>query len=69
MRRYTVFAVLLAILGSLIALLVQASALDSGNLFDRTRNTLGDTRYGTRWFVRIGLLFAYGIHLQWMAWW
>lgn len=69
MRRYTTVAVMIAILGSLFALMVQASALTDGNFLDKIRITLGDTRYGTLWFARIVLLFAYGLLLQWLAWW
>lgn len=68
-RRYTSVAIIVALLGDLSALAVQAASLTEGSLIERVRSTLGDTRYGELWYLRIALLLALGITLQWAAWW
>ena len=69
MKRYAQGAFVLAILGSVFALLVQAMALSQGTFFDKVMNTLGQTRYGSLWLTRIGLFAALGLMLSACAWW
>lgn len=69
MRRYTTLAIVFAVLGDLFALAVQAASLPDGTLVERMRSTLGDTRYGELWYLRLALLLVLGITLQWAAWW
>ncbi len=69
MRRYTTIAIVIAVLGDLFALAVQAASLTEGSLIERIRSTLGETRYGELWYLRIALLLALAVTLQWAAWW
>jgi copper transport protein len=69
MRRFAFAAIGLAIGGDLFAIAVQAASLTDGSLIERIRATLGDTRYGEWWYVRVGILLALLIALQWVAWW
>ena len=69
MRRYTLIACILAILGSVFALLVQAMSLSNGTFFDKLMNTLGQTRFGKLWVLRIGLIVLEGLILSACAWW
>ena len=69
MKRYAQVAFALAVLGSLVALLVQATTLSEGTFFDKVMNTLGQTRYGSLWLTRIGLFAALGLMLSACAWW
>jgi copper transport protein len=69
MRVYTAVAVAVALVGDIFAIAVQAASLTEGSLFERIRSTLGDTRYGELWYLRIALLLALAITLQWTAWW
>ncbi|MGC4107425.1 MAG: copper resistance protein CopC [Thermomicrobiales bacterium] len=69
MKRYTQVAFLLAVLGSVFALLVQAMSLTQGTFFDKVMNTLGQTRYGSLWLTRVGLFAALGLMLSACAWW
>jgi copper transport protein len=69
MRRYVAFAVVVAILGSLYALLVQAWSLPDGTFLDKVINTLGQTRYGHLWLARIGLVMGLGLVLAACGWW
>ncbi len=68
-RRFAMAAIALALAGNVVALLVQASALDEGNLLDDIATTVRDTRYGHLWLLRIGLVLVYAYALQWVAWW
>jgi copper transport protein len=69
MRRYTSAAIAVALIGDIFAIAVQAASLTDGSLLDRIRSTLGDTRYGELWYVRVALLLALALTLQWVAWW
>jgi copper transport protein len=69
MRRYTTIAILVALLGDIFAIAVQAASLTEGSLLERIRSTLGDTRYGELWYLRVALLLALAVSLQWTAWW
>lgn len=69
MQWFALAAIALALVGNVFAIAVQASSLPDGTLLERIRSTLGDTRYGELWYLRVALLLAYGIVLQWMAWW
>lgn len=69
MRMYTTIAIVVALLGDVFAIAVQAAALTEGSLVERIRSTLGDTRYGELWYLRIALLLALALTLQWAAWW
>lgn len=69
MKRYALIAAALALLGSLFALVVQALALTSGTFFDKLMNTVGQTRFGHLWLLRIGLIMLYGLVLSACAWW
>ncbi len=69
MQRYALIALAAAALGSIYALLVQAAVLDEGSYFDKVANTVGQTRYGKLWLIRMGLLFLYAIVLAACAWW
>lgn len=69
MRRYVKIAVTLAIAGSVAALVVQSLALTDGPLLDKTINTLGQTRYGQLWLVRVGLIAVLAVVLAATGWW
>jgi len=69
MRRYALIACILAILGSVFALLVQALSLSNGTFFDKLMNTAGQTRFGKLWLLRIGLIVLEGLILSACAWW
>ena len=69
MRRYALIACIFAILGSAFALLVQALSLSNGTFFDKLMNTIGQTRFGKLWLLRIGLIILEGLILSACAWW
>ncbi|MGB3328780.1 MAG: copper resistance protein CopC [Thermomicrobiales bacterium] len=69
MKRHAQIAFALAVLGSVFALLIQATTLEQGTFFDKVMNTLGQTRYGSLWLTRIGLFAALGLMLSACAWW
>ncbi len=63
-------AVLLAIAGSIFALLVQAAGMTDGGGFGRAlADTLTGTRYGRLWQLRIGLFLGFAAVLLACAWW
>ncbi|MDQ3045464.1 MAG: copper resistance protein CopC, partial [Chloroflexota bacterium] len=64
-QRFAVWAIGVALLGSVAALLVQAATLESpgASYLDQLQTTLGDTRYGWLWLIRIVALLTYGIVL------
>jgi copper transport protein len=68
-HRYILVAAILAIAGSVFALLVQASTLTDGSPLDKVINTLGQTRYGKLWLLRVGLLLCLGLVLPACGWW
>jgi copper transport protein len=69
MRRFVKAAVVLAIGGSVFALVVQSLTIPEGTLLDKVINTLGQTRYGHLWLVRLGLIAALGMVLAACGWW
>jgi len=69
MRRYAVIAFILALLGSAFALVVQSLSLSDGTFFDKLMNTVGQTRFGRLWLLRIGLIVLEGLILSASAWW
>src|SRR5690606_28962405 len=69
MRRFALWATVLAAAGSIYALVVQAMTLTDGTLLDRVVNTLGQTRYGHLWLVRFGLIVGLGLVLAACGWW
>jgi putative copper export protein/methionine-rich copper-binding protein CopC/mono/diheme cytochrome c family protein len=69
MRRFVKVAVVLAIAGSVFALVVQSLTIPDGTLFDKVISTLGQTRYGHLWLVRLGLIAVLGMVLAACGWW
>lgn len=69
MRRFVRIAVILAVFGSVLALLVQSLAILDGTILDKVISTLGQTRYGRLWLVRIGLIAVLGVVLAACGWW
>ena len=67
-RRLAVAALLLALLGDIAVLLVQADAAPGG-FVHAVVTTLRDTRFGRLWLLRLGLLFAYASALTVAGWW
>lgn len=63
-RRIATWSVALALLGSLLALALQADATDSG-----LWATLSGTRYGRIWALRAALLLAFAAALAACGWW
>ncbi|MBA3643760.1 MAG: copper resistance protein CopC/CopD, partial [Chloroflexia bacterium] len=69
-RWFAAVAVAFAIGGSVVALLVQAAGIGGGEgLLSGLRTTLGETRYGTLWLIRIGLYLIFAAALMGAAWW
>jgi copper transport protein len=69
-RRLATGGVLVALLGSVFALLVQADgSRDGSSLLEATRTTLTDTRYGRLWLYRVTLILAFAAVLSLCAWW
>jgi len=69
MKRYVLVAVILAIAGSLAALVVQSLAIPDGSPFDKVITTLGQTRYGRLWLVRLALIVTESLVLAACGWW
>lgn len=69
MRRFVRVAVALAVAGSVFALLVQSLTIPDGTILDKVISTLGQTRYGQLWLVRIGLIVILGVVLAACGWW
>ena len=69
-RRFAVWAIGLAVVADVVALVVQALAtLAEGGFLGALRTTLFETRYGTLWLVRIGLLLLFAAALLGVGWW
>lgn len=69
-HRVAILAVLLAVAGSTLALAVQAMGVGASTGFmSGLISTLGDTRYGTLWLLRIGFFLCYAATLAAVAWW
>src|ERR671911_1764061 len=69
-RRYTIGAFTFSLLANVGALVVQAAAISGpGDLLNGLTTTLGDTRYGTWWLVRVGVLLVFAAVMLGAAWW
>ncbi|MDQ3695772.1 MAG: CopD family protein [Chloroflexota bacterium] len=69
-RGVAVAAVIVALLGSIAMLLVQAAGLAGpSGLIDGLTITLSETRFGTIWLLRVGLILVYAASLFAVAWW
>jgi copper transport protein len=68
-RRYAAAALLLALVGNLFALAVQAADLPSGGYWHNLWTVVAHTRYGRLWIARIVLLALYAVGLAFVAWW
>ncbi len=69
-RRYAAGAFAFSLLANLVALVVQAAAISGpADLLNGLTTTLGDTRYGTWWLVRVGVLLVFAAVLLGSAWW
>nr|MBA2529459.1 c-type cytochrome [Euzebyales bacterium] len=69
MHHYTTVATVTALVGSAVALAVQAAGLPDGSFLDKLLNTVGQTRYGELWLWRIGLMLLLAVVLTTCAWW
>ena len=69
MKRYVLVATVFAIGGSLAALVVQSFAITDGSFLDKVLNTLGQTRYGRLWLVRIAMITLSALVLAGCGWW
>lgn len=69
MRRFMKIATVLAVTGSILALIVQSLSIPDGTLLDKIISTLGQTRYGQLWLVRLGLIAVLAIALAACGWW
>jgi copper transport protein len=69
-RRLAAGGVIVAVAGSVFALLVQADGSRDGNsLLGATRSTLTDTRYGRIWIYRVVAILVFAAALSFCAWW
>ncbi|MBW3633648.1 MAG: copper resistance protein CopC, partial [Chloroflexi bacterium] len=69
-RRYAIYAFVFAVFANIVALVVQAAAISGlPDLLNGLTTTLGDTRYGTWWLVRMGVLLVFAAVLLGTAWW
>jgi copper transport protein len=69
-RRYAIGAFAFSLLANVVALVVQAAAISGlADLLNGLTTTLGDTRYGTWWLVRVGVLLVFAAILLGTAWW
>ncbi|HEY7031352.1 MAG TPA: copper resistance protein CopC [Thermomicrobiales bacterium] len=69
-RRIATAGIVVAIAGSILALVVQADgARDNQSLLDATRSTLNETRYGRLWVFRVVLILVFAAALSLCAWW
>lgn len=68
-KRLAAIGIIGALLGSVVALVVQAMSASDESLLEATQTTLTETRYGRLWLVRIGLLLALALVLGVAAWW
>jgi copper transport protein len=69
-RRYAVGAFAFSLAANIVALLVQAMAISGpGDLLAGLTTTIGQTRYGTWWLVRVGVLLVFAAMLLGVAWW
>lgn len=67
---YTAGAFAFAIVADVIALIVQSLSIAAPtNVFGGLVTTLAETRYGTWWLLRVGLLLIYAALMLGAAWW
>ncbi len=67
-RTLGIGAVIVALLANVLALGVQASFLENGSLIARIGDTISDTRFGTLWLARVGLLLLIGMAFRFLPW-
>jgi copper transport protein len=68
--RYVTGAFAFSLLANVVALVVQAAAISGPmDLLNGLTTTLGSTRYGTWWLVRVGVLLVFAAVLLGTAWW
>src|SRR5215216_2128401 len=68
--RYVTAAFAFSLLANVVALVVQAVAIAGpADLLNGLTTTLSDTRYGTWWLVRVGVLLVFAAVLLGTAWW
>lgn len=69
-RGYASAAVVAAVVANIVALLVQAASIaGTNNVLGGLQVTIGQTRYGTWWLIRVGLLLVYSALLLGVSWW
>jgi copper transport protein len=69
-RRLAFGALLVALVGSIIALLAQAGTVaDQTGRWDALTTTVTGTRYGSLWLLRLGLFLIDGAMLVGLPWW
>lgn len=69
-RGYATGAFAFALLANVIGLIVQAlSIAGPNNLVDGVMTTLGQTRYGTWWLIRVGAILIFSALLLGVGWW
>jgi copper transport protein len=69
-RAYALGAIVFALAADLIALLVQALTISGpAAIWRGVLTTVGETRYGTWWLVRVGVLLIFAATLLGAAWW
>ena len=69
-RKLAIAAFLFALVANIIALVVQAFSISGfGSPVSSVLTTLGQTRYGTWWLIRAGLLLVLAALLLGVSWW
>jgi copper transport protein len=69
-RAFATGAFIFAVIANVLALAVQAiSIAGTSNPLAALTTTLADTRYGTWWLVRVGVLLLFAASLLGAAWW
>ncbi|MDQ2655093.1 MAG: copper resistance protein CopC, partial [Chloroflexota bacterium] len=69
-RKLTIAAFVFALLANVIALLVQAFSISGfGSPASSVLTTLSQTRYGTWWLIRAGLLLVLAALMLGVSWW
>ncbi len=66
---FTIGAVIVALLGSLFQIVVQAQNLIGGTALDKVMNTIGNSGAGYAWIARMVLIVLLAIVLAVAAWW
>lgn len=69
-RKLTIAAILFSLGANIFALVVQAFSISGfGNPVASVLTTLGQTRYGTWWLIRVGLLLVLAALMLGVSWW